>query len=702
MNRSLAAHTTTALQYLLIATAFLLPLFFVPVTQDWFEFNKQMLVVSVTLVGYLLWAAKLAAQGEVRLIRTRLDLPFLALSAAVLIAVFVAPSRAVSLIAMETWMLIVMPFLYVLYVNNIPTKKAVWYTFLALLASSTLLSLFTLYSQSIAIGLWSPPAGAGPFSTATFTPAGSMINTNALQIATLVLAGFLAFTVRKSAYKIGFFAAALIAIVALLLHNPFSAADTPLLLSFSESWQIAVESIKQSPLVGSGPGKYVESFMQFRSVSFNEIEEWAVAFASASNAPLHIITELGLLGLVALLAIIGAVLMSVRSVVQYKAADATSETTSSLPVREALAIGVVVATLLLIIFPLTTTILYLFVVLTALFAKQQFLQTKKEGQEVQVWVLTLPVPTTTQERELADRMSSNKTLAQVLFALVGVGVLLSLYGLGRLYAAEMAFHDSLQQAVQQNGTETYRLQQKAIERNPHDPRFHVAYANTNLSIANALAARNGGNLTDEDSRNIGVLINQAVREARRAVTLAPNNAGYWENMGNIYRDLRGVADGADRWAITSYSQAAKLNPNNPRIRVELGGIYYSVEDYDNALAAFQDAIRLKGDYANAYYNLAWTFRRQEKLPEAILAMERVLNLTDATTDDYFKAQTELDEFRLYAQQLGQEEFAQTQAQDVLGAETQQEATPAAIPEAIDPLSAPAADQEESTSAAEGE
>ena len=108
-------------------------------------------------------------------------------------------------------------------------------------------------------------------------------------------------------------------------------------------------------------------------------------------------------------------------------------------------------------------------------------------------------------------------------------------------------------------------------------------------------------------REITKLIQQAIREAKVATVLNPTSAAYWENLAQLYRNLINFAEGSDQWAIAAYQQAITNDPINPRLRVNLGGLFYALGNYEAAIRRFENAVNLKPDYTNGYYNLAATW-----------------------------------------------------------------------------------------------
>jgi tetratricopeptide (TPR) repeat protein len=174
-------------------------------------------------------------------------------------------------------------------------------------------------------------------------------------------------------------------------------------------------------------------------------------------------------------------------------------------------------------------------------------------------------------------------------------------------------------------------------------RYRVAYSNTNLALANSLASKE--ELTDKDRQDITQLISQSIREGKAAVALNPLNSSAWVNLASIYRQLINFAQGSDQWAVSSYIQAIRLDKTNPQLRLDLGGLLFSLQQYEDAIDQYKQAISLKSDMANAYYNLSFAYRQLEKYPESYASLQNVVNLLDPSSADYEKASQELAELQ---------------------------------------------------------
>jgi tetratricopeptide (TPR) repeat protein len=101
------------------------------------------------------------------------------------------------------------------------------------------------------------------------------------------------------------------------------------------------------------------------------------------------------------------------------------------------------------------------------------------------------------------------------------------------------------------------------------------------------------------------------------------------------------ATGSDQFAIQTYTEAVALDPTDPNLRIELGGVYYALGEYSNAIDSFKLAILAKSDLANAHYNLAIAYRDNKDYNDAITEMNTVLTLVDKNSSDYTLAESTL-------------------------------------------------------------
>lgn len=189
------------------------------------------------------------------------------------------------------------------------------------------------------------------------------------------------------------------------------------------------------------------------------------------------------------------------------------------------------------------------------------------------------------------------------------------------------------------------MQVSAIQTFPYRDIYHRSFSQTNLALANSLAntaRQKNASPSAQQQQQIVQLIQQSIAEGRSAVSVSPLTTFNWNNLSSIYRGLIGFGQNADQFTVLTAQQAVALDPNNPQQYIELGGIYFQLGKYDDAIRQFQIAINLKQDYANAYYNLGHAYEAKKDLPNALAAYQVVANLVDKDQASVKKIKAEID------------------------------------------------------------
>lgn len=381
----------------------------------------------------------------------------------------------------------------------------------------------------------------------------------------------------------------------------------PQLPSYATSWGVAIDAIQINPLLGMGPGNYLTAFTRFIPLEYNQSDIWSVRFTSGRSYAFTLSTEVGIAGIAAF----AILLLSIYRVSREKRFE------------EPAVMALSISAILLVLFPSTSALLFIFFILLGLSSDSSHsrfdilnFEGKENSSRLPALVATVPV-----------------------IALVFV---ISFYA-QRVLSADITYKSALRELNQGDGGRAYETLQSAINKNTLVDRYRVSYAQLNLAIANNIASKE--ELSDQDRNTIATLIQQAIREGKNAVALNPTKASNWEVLGSIYRSVAPLAEGANAFAAQTYQQAIALDPLNPNTRIALGGIYYSVGQYENAIDTFELAVAVKADHANSYFNLAAAYREAGRIDEAIAAMSRVLSLVDDGTNDFEVASQVLEELQ---------------------------------------------------------
>ena len=407
-------------------------------------------------------------------------------------------------------------------------------------------------------------------------------------------------------------------------------------LGFLNSWKISVSAFRDSPFWGTGPATYTFNFTNYKPVEFNSSKFWNLRFDSSFNEYLQVLATLGGIGILALLSLTALFISSAyKTYTTYKTYKTDSE-------KLILAISGLVFFLLL---ALHTSTLPVWVVGILLLASFMVLNPSENLQKD--WNNTRDLKNTfLRIAGISTASSSTETikvdaLPGILLAITTAAVLFTAFFSGKLVLADYHHRLALNAISGNQGIIAYNELVAAEKLNPRNDVYRTNLAQTNFALANAIAAAKGpteaspaGSLSDQDKQNIQVLLQQSINEGRIATTLSPRSSINWEILGLLYRQIAGVAQNALVFSLDSYGRAIFQDPLNPVLRVNVGGVYYAIKNYDLAIRFFTDAINLKPDFPNAYYNLSVALRDKGDLTNAQALAEKLLTLVDAQSPDY--------------------------------------------------------------------
>ncbi len=574
------------------------PLLFFPFLSDALEFPKQLLVFFLGVAGLLLWAVKNVLRGKFSWSRSAFDLPMLILPIIVIVSGALSPNIYAAL-PTEAILIVGGACLYFLFAGVPQKETAVEKIALFLSISAALIGALLVVQEAFALLAPVLKITTGLFIfNPGFNFAGSAL------AAALFLACVLPLSIalRKKAVMVPLMvliAAGFLCSIAILYQN------RPILLDHLSGWKIATGVLREGPkaaLLGIGPGNTIDAFTAYKPTEFNASDFWNLRFGTSSNLYFSILTSFGLLGFGLL------IYFAVRFILIAKSRLSLEHTD---PLEKGLIASVGLILALGLVFPAPLLSLFLLFVVSGTLMSYYRLKGVSLYSKV--------------EESTRLKFPLIGLSIALLVILIGGGFFLAKFAL-----ADYFFASSLQAAAQNKGKETYDLQIKALELNPYNSNYRISYSQTNLALANSLAGQ--PNLTDEQKQTVVALVQQAIREARLGAALAPQRAAAWENLSLVYRNLINFAQGASDWAVASQNQAVQLDPTNPRLRLDLGGIYFAAKDYQSAAQIFNQAVNLKPDFANAHYNLAQALKGLGQNQLAIQELQTTATLVCATAN----------------------------------------------------------------------
>lgn len=677
------------IQVIILLLVFIFPLYFLPFTSDIFEFNKQFILISISLILLLIWSFKMVIDKRITIRRSPFDLPLLLILLVFILSTIFSQNRLISIIGLSGslhWNLIEVICLYFFYyitTSNLESKnltKVILFltTSIFILSLINLLSYFSVLKPEFMNGL--------PFNPVAAPTTLSLLIVVALGLVTGLFINYLKRNKLQNTNKfsslkekssprnpenkvfliaLSYSLFVLTLVTTLFFTSPLSSnlaskitkVNYPYenFLELKASWNVAIDTFQNVPLFGSGPGTFLFYFNRYRPQNLNYTDLWNIRFNKANSEYLNILSELGLLGILAF------------GFLGLKVFHSLMKGLSVRNKNQGLDLSTITLGLTFTIFIFwgftfsTTTTAFLLFLLLALSAIS--LTNKEMAEEITLSlsilknsVLILGNSNTEkialkkdgffQKKKLLSD-GNNITTEAFPWVFLFFSLLFSLftsYHLTRFLIAEVYYHKAIDTLNNNEGNLTYEYLQKTINNNPYRDQYRNVFAQTSLLLANAISQQK--ELTDQDKNNIQQLLQQSIDEVKVSTeTLTPQNAFNWELRGQIYRQLIGSTDGIENLAIEGYNNAILLDPSNPQLRLELGGIYYQLKSYDQALINFQNAIQLKNDYANAWYNLSHTYKEKQQNQEAYSAMQNVLQIISQDSSDYEQANQELEELK---------------------------------------------------------
>jgi len=275
--------------------------------------------------------------------------------------------------------------------------------------------------------------------------------------------------------------------------------------------------------------------------------------------------------------------------------------------------------------------------------------------------------------------SSKKEVITYMF--LGVSLLITvptLFVVAKGYIAEIYRKTALTEAAKGNVGAAYNAYNKVILHNPFYDAYRRDSANIDLALV-ALIVQKGDQITEQDKADMQQLVNQAIRETRLTTEkINPLSVVNWEHKAWVLNQLAALDKNATQAAMDAAQRALQLDPLNPILRVGsgnvvgVGSIYYAAGDYQKAAISFAEAAQLKPDFANAYYNLSLSQAQLKNWEASATNMEIVLRLLPKDSEDFKIASDNLKVLKEQAEKA-REELSNQQQQ-------QQTQTPPAVTE----------------------
>jgi O-antigen ligase/tetratricopeptide (TPR) repeat protein len=677
MRNQISAYLDYAITFVLFIVAGLTPLIFLNQMTEFYEMPKLVFLIVTTVILIGAWIFSWIVKGKIVITRTPLDVPLLILLVVILISTFFSASHPIALYgnfprvngSAVSWIIyILLYFVTVSHLKDLTKIRMflnVLYVSAIIVAFFTLLAFFHLFLPfDFAKALNFTPTGS-TFSTIAFLllllplPLLSVIHPNkylpvplavAIVIlfgATIILTGSVASILALlAAFAFCFFLSkphqvrktflffllpvVVLAFVTFLAYVPFggnalqqleSNFPKEIQIPFTTSWVVSVSAFRDAPFFGTGPGSYLFNFTTYKPVDFNTLPYWNFAFDTAYNEFLEVLGTLGIFGFLSLLLIVIVIIVNSWKNLAVDTQDARQDNTHILIPAMAVSALMIIVVFAIHDATLVSTVVSFFIIAVLMMSQRSIRERVTE--------LSLGIKASTVDNKQFDLFP---VILFIVYVIVAIPVL---YKTGTMVAGDVYHHLALVSA-NTNGAQTYQDLQKAETLSPQIDLYRVDMEQTNFALANAIAAKaipqNGkpATITAQDRQTIQTLLAQSINEGQASIALSPRSSRDWEVLASIYQNISGVAQNALAFSLAAYSQAVRLDPLNPTLRLNIGGIYYSVKNYDLATRFYTDSANLKPDYTNAYYNLAVAYRDKGDLQDALVVANQAVTLEQSS------------------------------------------------------------------------
>ncbi len=643
---------TNAIEVSVIALVVLVPIVFYPYCRTVFIPAKELIVEILVILSLMFWGFKVVSQEKVNLTSSSLDFPILSFIFICIISLIWSNSFFVSL--KELPLFLAGPLLYFVITNNINDNRQISRILDILLIIGSLFGVYGIFQYNgIDFSFWIRNIGRQqvfglfgnvnffaeylivplPIAVSLFFATQNKIKKFLLLIGIIVMGASLIATFTRGSY-LGFgtslifmfslfifsrektffkhnkklfiivFLAITIILSLIVIPNPLNkpgtiiskikdrTSVTQLIQGNSikrriATWKFTVLMIKDHPLLGSGIGTYKYNTLKYQAEFFEQGENRTLyphGFADkAHNEYLQLWAEIGIVGLGIFIWLIISyfscglrILRKIKDEYEYKRGIIIG------------LMGSIVAVLIdgLFGFPLhlpaTVILFWLVLALT---------------------IVTIKIDADAEEKYII-RKNSNliSRLKPILYITIIVLTIFLCFVITRPFIAKVYWYYANIEIENENWNEAIKTNEKALK---WDPYFGEIYYNIGKIL--------------EIKELYGVALEYFEKAAKYT-----DNSNLPQDFALIYLKS-GQLDKAAiklKQAISYQRDEKSMFP----LYSELGNVFLQLGRYKPAEIAFKNALKINPDFVNAHYGLAGAYLNQNKIEEALVELQKVIEL----------------------------------------------------------------------------
>jgi tetratricopeptide (TPR) repeat protein len=596
-----------------------LPLAFYSKTPSVFELNKQTLLIFLVGVSALAWIGKMAWKNEIRFKKSFLLLP-------VVLFLFVYGLSAIFSDYFEQSMwgyfggegdalasVLFLVIFFILIFNNVKNHQEIFKFVLAFLLSGVILVLLSVL-QFFNVYLL-------PFDfaqTFSFTPLGSIyvysifvglvflisvtlflskINklVKTFLIVLSVLAFFLLMVINfKVVWLMIILGLALIlgivilvedkkpsqlrilpmiflalAVVFVLRSKPIFNKDLPteIFLKHKTAGEITLKSLKDNPILGSGPAMFENVYKKNRPDNLGDFA--SVDFSRSTSFFWTMAATTGIVGIISFLFLVvaGIVLVFKEFLLIINKAKDQAENSFLNYLRISIGLGWLFLTAFLFLYFANLTILMLWWFFLALLVAGSFLGVKDSSKEI------------------ATTSSGPKTsfFLSFGFILAIIGLISVIYLHSQKYVAAIYFNQAVASFGEENQTQKVADKiSRAVALDSNRDAYYRDLAMVHLALAKEKISQEGlDQLSPEASNFISNRFRNALQSLQQAVELNSANSVNYVSLANLYEEFIVIQKNSADKAIENYEKAIELDPKNLDLYRAIANVEITLADLES-------------------------------------------------------------------------------------------------------------------------
>lgn len=645
-----------------LAVIFLIPVFILPVSFFPFEINKAYLTFIATAVIAILWLISFIYNGKIKIPKSAVLGMLIVLSLSYLLSAIFSENRALSFIgdnfALDSVSSVAMlSFLAILSAFLFQDKKSPLLLIYSVLISSGLLFIFQILrifniailssgifpnKTSNLLGSWNELAIFFGFSCLLCSISLNVLNKNKIffgsilfiSLISLILINFKMVWVALSVFLLVFliytfsnskdtktFTALPLAVfvvsVLFIFLNPIigSILETSELNyievrpSFSGTFEIIKGSLKENPVLGSGPGTFVYNWLKFKSQTINLTQFWNARF----NYGVGIIPSFFATG--GIIIISAWILFFVFLIFQFfKIISVKNEEKDEYAFSIIFFFSAAYLWFFNFVYTSAFTIFAWAFVFTGLFIAQMTRTQKIKSRDISI-----------------ESDPKIKFLASFAVLLIIIASLGSFYAFSKKYFASYYFAKGVNifnSKGDLDAAEKFIL--KSVNLDTQDKEYRALSEIGILKMQNII--NDTASPPDALRARFQSVLSSTIQHAQNAVNINNIEPMNYINLAKVYEAVIPLKiEGASDLAISNLSEAFKRDPLNPDILVSKAKIEVSMNNLKDAKIDLEKSIELKPDYAVSNFMLAQIEAAEGNLENAI----------KKTKDTYFLAPNDI-------------------------------------------------------------